>query len=292
MIRSMTGFGSAETDLLGQQLSAQIQSVNHRYCEISVRMPRSLGQHESALRARLTKRFSRGKLNLQINWEGREEQNRSMRLDRDKIRSYFHELDEVQTELRLSGALDIQSILALPDIWTQDVEGPDDEQIQNALVELVESAADDLISMREREGQELHKEFETRLQRIAELNEKSSERNDDRPAALKERLLERLQPLLEGVEVDPNRLAQEAALLADRLDYTEECVRLRAHIEQFRDLLAGKEPVGRKMNFLLQEMNREANTMGSKANDAEIAAVVVELKDEMEKLREQVQNVE
>ena len=162
MIRSMTGFGSAETDLLGQQLSAQIQSVNHRYCEISVRMPRSLGQHESAPPRSAHQAVLARQAQSPDQLEGREDQGRSMRLDRDKIRSYFKELDEVQTELRLSGALDIQSILALPDIWTQDVEGPGDEEVQEALLKLVESAADDLITMREREGQELHKEFETR----------------------------------------------------------------------------------------------------------------------------------
>jgi uncharacterized protein (TIGR00255 family) len=120
----------------------------------------------------------------------------------------------------------------------------------------------------------------------------AEERNAGRPGAVKERLLTRLKPLLEGVDVDPSRLAQEAALLADRLDYTEECVRLRAHVDQFRSLVAEPEPAGRKLNFLLQEMNREANTLGSKCNDAELSGLVVELKNELEKMREQVQNVE
>ena len=147
--------------------------------------------------------------------------------------------------------------------------------------------------MREREGKELTKEFEVRLARLESLVGQAESKNAGRPEAIRDRLAQRVKALLEGIgEVDPSRIAQEAALLAERADFTEECVRLRAHVVQFRAMMNDGEPAGRKLNFLLQEMNREANTTGSKANDAELAVVVVEMKDELEKLREQVQNVE
>jgi uncharacterized protein (TIGR00255 family) len=153
-------------------------------------------------------------------------------------------------------------------------------------------AAAALVTMRETEGKALARDFANRLQKIEELVGKAEARGSTRPAEVKEKLLARLKPLLDGIEVDPQRLAQEVAFLAERLDITEECVRLRAHLSQFRALLGDPEPAGRKLNFLLQEMNRESNTMGAKSNDADLGALVIDLKDELEKIREQVQNVE
>jgi uncharacterized protein (TIGR00255 family) len=292
MIRSMTGYGSAEADLLSQRLTAQIQSLNHRYCEISVRLPRSLSQFENPVRSLLSKRFTRGKIVFQLSWEGREEPGRQLRLDRERIQEYMGEIRELQKELGGAGEIELGTVLGLPDIWTNEVERPEDTETWAVLEQLANQASDDLASMRESEGEALAAEFEERLTSIEKLVGQAEERNADRPNAVKEKLLTRLKPLLEGVDVDPARLAQEAALLADRLDFTEECVRLRAHIDQFRTLMASPESTGRKLNFLLQEMNREANTLGSKCNDADLASLVVDLKNELEKMREQVQNVE
>lgn len=292
MIRSMTGYGSAEADLMGQRLTAQIQSLNHRYCEISVRLPRSLSQFENPVRALLSKLFTRGKIVLQVGWEGKEEPGRQLKLDRPRIAEYIAEIEQLKKETGARGEIDLATLLSLPDVWSNEVEKPEESDTWAVIEQLANQASDDLASMREREGEALAAELEDRLTSLASLVKTAEERNANRPADIKEKLLARLKPLLDGVDVDPSRLAQEAALLADRFDFTEECVRLKAHIDQFRSLAASPEPAGRKLNFLLQEMNREANTIGSKCNDAELAGLVVELKNELEKMREQVQNVE
>lgn len=292
MIRSMTGFGSAEADLSSQRLTAQIQSLNHRYCEISVRLPRSLSQFENPVRALLSKRFTRGKIVLQVGWEGRDEPGRQLKLDRERVAEYLEEIKQLKKETGTEGEIDLPTLLSLPDIWTNEAEKPEESDTWVVLEQLTAAVSDDLSSMREREGEALATELFERLASMESLVKTAEERNAGRPSDVKEKLLARLKPLLEGVDVDPSRLAQEAALLADRFDFTEECVRLRAHIDQFRSLANSPEAAGRKLNFLLQEMNREANTIGSKCNDADLAGLVVDLKNELEKMREQVQNVE
>jgi uncharacterized protein (TIGR00255 family) len=293
MIRSMTGFGAAETELLGQKLSVELQSVNHRYCEISIRLPRSLSAFELPLRALLQRHFTRGKIHFQALWEGHEDPARRVALDRDRLRAVLADIRSVAKELGLSGQPDLGTLLALPDLWVQDAAGLDEDVAWKGLEGTAERAVRDLFAMREREGRELAKELEGRLGRLEALVAQAEKKNAGRPEAIRDRLRERIRALLEGVgEVDPARVVQEAALLAERADFTEECVRLRAHIAQFRALMGDPEPAGRKLNFLLQEMNREANTTGSKANDAELAAIVIEMKDELEKLREQILNVE
>lgn len=293
MIRSMTGFGSADTQLLGQRLSVQLQSVNHRYCEISIRLPRSLSAFEAPLRALLQRHFTRGKINLAVTWEGREDPARRATLDRERLRAYLADIRRAATELGIAGPLDLGTLLTLPDIWVQDATGLDEDAAWKSLEETTERAVRDLFAMREREGQELVKEFEVRLANLEKLLTQAESKNAGRPEAIRDRLQQRIRALLEGVgELDPSRIAQEAAILAERADFTEECVRLRAHLAQFRTLMRDPEPAGRKLNFLLQEMNREANTTGSKSNDAELAALVVDMKDELEKLREQILNVE
>jgi uncharacterized protein (TIGR00255 family) len=288
----MTGYGSAEAELAGMKLTAQIQSLNHRYCEISVRLPRTLSQFENPVRSFLSKRFTRGKIVLQVGWEGRDEPGRQLRLDRERITAYAEEIEALKKEMGTVGSVDLATLLSLPDVWVNEAEKPEESDTWAVLEQLAAEVSDDLASMKKREGESLAAEFEERLTRLESLVKTAAERNTGRPADVKERLLARLKPLLEGVDVDPSRLAQEAAILADRLDFTEECVRLRAHIDQFRSLAESPEPAGRKLNFLLQEMNREANTIGSKCNDADLAGLVVELKNELEKMREQVQNVE
>jgi uncharacterized protein (TIGR00255 family) len=202
------------------------------------------------------------------------------------------DLRRLKSALKLNGEIDLTTVLALPDVVVAGAEPSADEEAWVTLEAAARRAVGDLVSMRETEGRALGEEFNHRLTKIEELVKRAEERGALRPAEAKEKLLGRLKPLLDGIDVDPQRLAQEVALLAERLDCTEECVRLKAHLSQFRSLLADGDPAGRKLNFLLQEMNREANTMGSKANDAELGALVIDLKDELEKLREQVQNVE
>jgi len=186
----------------------------------------------------------------------------------------------------------VHTLAALPDLFTWEHDALSDEDTWALLKQLILAACDNMEAMKAREGQALARDFEQRLKIVRQQLDLVSERGPLRPAEAKTRLMSRLQMLLDDVEIDPIRLAQEVALMADRLDTTEECVRLAAHIDQFRSLIEGAELAGRKLNFLLQEMNREANTIGSKSNDVDTTRAVIVIKEEIERLREQVQNVE
>ena len=292
MIRSMTGYGAAEVATEAGRLSAEIRSVNHRYCEISLRLPRSIQGLEGPVRQHLVERLSRGKINLTVSWEGYEEEGGRLRVNHDVARQVVAALGELKEKYELGGTLDARSVASMPDVLTWDRPPVDEIRLWEQLKKVLDGVVENMAQMKAREGDALKREFETRLAAIERLLVRAEERAPLRPKEAQERMLQRLKPLLGDVPVDPVRVAQEIAFLAERLDCTEECVRMRAHLDQFRRLFVDPEPAGRKLNFLLQEMNREVNTLGSKGNDAVIAEVVIELKDEVEKLREQVQNVE
>jgi uncharacterized protein (TIGR00255 family) len=292
MIRSMTGYGAAEVATDAGRLSAEIRSVNHRYCEISLRLPRSISGLEGPVRQHVTERLSRGKINLTVSWEGYEEEGGRLRVNHDVARQVVAALAELKEKYDLGGAVDARSVASMPDVLTWDRPPVDEIRLWEQLKKVLDGTLDNMAHMKVREGEALRREFELRLGAVERLLARAEERAPLRPREAQERMLARLKPLLGDVPVDPVRVAQEVAFLAERLDCTEECVRMRAHLDQFRRLFDDPEPAGRKLNFLLQEMNREVNTLGSKGNDTVIAEVVIELKDEIEKLREQVQNVE
>jgi uncharacterized protein (TIGR00255 family) len=288
----MTGYGSADLERDGQRLSAEIRSVNHRYCEVSLRAPKMVTLFEDQIRQLVQDRYSRGKFNLTITWTGAGDTGEVLRLNETVADRYVALLKQLEGRYGLNAGLDLRTLATLPDVFTWEHTALSDEETWEMVKALVEKACDNMNAMKEREGQALTRDFDHRLKLIRTELDQIVVRAPARPLEAKERLMTRLKPLLEDVEMDPARLAQEMALLADRLDCTEECVRLSAHIDQFRHLIEGQELAGRKLNFLLQEMNREANTIGSKSNDVEITRAVIVIKEEIERLREQVQNVE
>jgi len=292
MIRSMTGFGSAELERSGQRLTAEVRSVNHRFCEVSLRGPKVALAFEDQIRQLIQERFSRGKFNLTITWVGAGEQGEVLKLNEPVAQRYVDLMSRLKERFALAGEIDIRTVASLPDLFTWEHTAMSDEESWSLVKDVVERSCDSMNLMKDREGAALARDFDKRLTVIREELDKVSVRAPLRPQEAKERMVARIKPLLDDIEMDPIRIAQEVALLADRLDCTEECVRLRAHIDQFRRLFVDKELAGRKLNFLLQEMNREVNTLGSKGNDPVISEVVIELKDEIEKLREQVANVE
>lgn len=292
MIRSMTGYGAAELERDGQRLAAEVRSVNHRYCEVSIRAPRLVSLFEDQIRELIQKRFSRGKFNLSITWSGVGETGEVLKLNEPVADRYMALLGQLKSRFRLDGEPDVRMFAALPDIFTWEHTALSDEETWGLVRTVVDKACDNMNAMKAREGTALARDLEARLAIIRTQLDLVVERAPLRPVEAKERLMTRLEPLLGDVHMDPARLAQEVALLADRLDCTEECVRLSAHLDHFRALVEGPELAGRKLNFLLQEMNREANTIGSKANDASIQHAVIVMKEEVERLREQVQNVE
>jgi uncharacterized protein (TIGR00255 family) len=292
MIRSMTGYGAAEIERNGQRLSAEIRSVNHRFCEVSVRAPKVALMFEDQIRQLIQDRFSRGKFNLTISWAGAGGEGEVLKLNESVADRYVALMTQLRERYKLSGELDMRTLAGLPDLFTWEHASMSEEEAWVMVKEIVEQACESMNLMKAREGAALAADLQHRLTIVKTELVKVSVRAPLRPAEAKERMVSRIKPLLDDVEMDPIRIAQEVAMLADRLDCTEECVRLDAHLDQFQHLIDGTELAGRKLNFLLQEMNREANTIGSKANDVEIAHAVIVMKEEIERLREQVQNVE
>ena len=292
MVRSMTGYGAAELERDGQRLVAEIRSVNHRFCEVSLRAPKLVGPFEDQIRQLIQERFARGKFNLTVTWSGVGETGEVLHLNEAVADQYVALLGQLRERYHLDSGLDVKTLAALPDLFSWEHTALSDEETWGLLRDLVANACDNMNAMKAREGDALAKDLVMRLGIIRVHLDQVSVRAPQRPIEARDRLITRLKALLADVEMDPARIAQEVALMAERLDCTEECVRLSAHLDQFRSLVEGSEMAGRKLNFLLQEMNREANTIGSKANDVEIAHAVIVIKEELERLREQVQNVE
>jgi len=292
MIRSMTGYGTAELERDGQRLSAEVRSVNHRFCEVSIRAPRLVSLFEDQIRQLIQDRFSRGKISVALTWSGVGESGEVLKLNEPVVERYVALLDQLRNRYHLEASLDVSTLATLPDVFTWEHSALSDEETWSLVKTVLDRACENMNAMKAREGESLARDLEKRLKIIRTELDRVVERAPFRPIEAKEKLTGRLKVMLEDVEMDPARLAQELALMADRLDCTEECVRLSAHLDQFRSLMEGPELAGRKLNFLLQEMNREANTIGSKANDVEIAHAVIVIKEEIERVREQVQNVE
>ncbi len=293
MIASMTGFGRgrAQNDTLA--LIVEIRSVNSRYCEISSRLPRQLAEYENAQQNQIKQSISRGRINISVQPETAGDLALPISIDPRQVRAYAHLVRAMAEEAQIDEPVSIAHLLTFPDLITTVEESlvPGDET--RALLEQATAAAiDQLTAMRLQEGDALRKDLILRLNLIEERLRDVEARAPERIAEARTRMTERLQELFDDERIDRERLEMEVALLSDRLDVTEECVRLASHLQMFRDAIESNEPVGRKLNFITQEINREVNTIGSKANDARVAHLAVEMKEELEKIREQVQNIE
>jgi uncharacterized protein (TIGR00255 family) len=291
----MTGYGRAGFEVGDLSFDVEVRSVNHRYLDARLKLPRGLADREHALKALAKEKLRRGKVDIQVS-PASSGVAAQLDVDLGAAKQYVDAARELGERFELAGSLDVASLLALPGVTRMVEPELADSELDSALRDGVGRALDALDAMREREGAALATEFEHRLARIVELVGELDSRSDSVQEAAREKLRRRSHQLqLETGLLDEARLHQEIVIAADRLDITEEIVRLRSHVEQFRGILDGasrEEPVGRRLDFLLQEMGREANTTGSKANDADLAHFVVELKTELERLREQVQNVE
>lgn len=296
MLRSMTGYGRGESVAEGLRLTAELRSVNHRFCELSARLPRALAAYEAEARKIVQEKMTRGKLSLVVTWgndgEETEEPGGTLTLDRKTAERYLQLLNEAKGAYHLKGDLDLNAFAALSNVFVWQETARDPEFYLKLLRTVVEQATADLLRMKEQEGAHLKKDFEERLEGLRSRVATVRERAPQRVRETFEKTRERVKTLLEGYDFPEERVVQEIALLSDRLDCTEECVRLEAHCAQFRRYLDEESTPGRKLNFLLQEMNREINTIGSKSNDVAIVEQVVEVKEELERIREQVQNIE
>ncbi len=293
MIKSMTGYGKAErTGEDGRTLIVEIRSVNHRYGEISIRLPRHCYPFEQEIKKLVAERLKRGKIEVSIQDEKSGGLTMAPTLNLTLARGYLEAYRTLKGELALEGEPTLQLIAAQRDVFVMREEASGEEELQELLMATVRHAVSVHEEMRKREGVALLEDFLNRRATLTRLMDQIEKRA---PAVVAEhavRLRERLRQLLGDTTLDEARLLQEVALMADRSDISEEIVRFMSHLQQFDEALTCGEPVGRKMDFLLQEMNREVNTIGSKANDGVLASLVVELKAELEKIREQVQNIE
>lgn len=292
MIKSMTGYGKAVTETEQGRTIVELRAVNHRYGEISVKLPRNLIAFETDVRKLVGNRLKRGKIDVFVQREEHGAVTAQPQVNLPLARAYRDAFGQLRSELGLPDQVTLQLILAQRDVLVAGEVGEDEELLREEVLRTVGAALDALETMRAREGEALLVDLVARRATLARLIERVAERAPAVVSEYADRLRERLAQLLGGSGVDETRFVQEVAIMADRSDVTEELVRFRSHLVQLDDTLALAEPIGRKLDFLMQELNREVNTIGSKANDAEMAALVVELKAELEKIREQVQNIE
>lgn len=287
----MTGFGKAETEINGKHLTAELKSVNHRFLEMNIRLPKAFSILEPRIRVFLQKKISRGAMTATISLDNEEEEN-ILRINEKSAEYYYNLLRDLKRRFNLSDSPNLQIMTAFPEIFRVEKKKWSEEKSWLVVKRLLSVALSDLVTMQEREGRHLGKEILRRLQKIEDKINQIEKDTPKRIYSVRKRLKEKIENLLENRKIDEGRLTTEIAFLAERCDVTEECVRLKSHITQFRRYLKINKPVGRRLDFLLQEMNREINTIGSKATDAGVSQEVVILKDELEKIREQVQNIE
>ncbi|HET9251195.1 MAG TPA: YicC/YloC family endoribonuclease [Candidatus Eisenbacteria bacterium] len=296
MIRSMTGYGRGEVLVDGLRLAAEVRSVNHRFCELSARLPRALASYEAEARKIVMERTNRGKITLAVTWgENGEEVHDptgTLSLDERAADRYMELLQALKKKYSLSGDVELQTFASMPNLFVWSEVRRDPEFYLGLLRDVVTAATEDMIRMKETEGSALRKDLEMRVESVRDRVAKIRERAPLKVRETAEKYRERIRILLEGADLSEDRMAQEVAILSEKLDSTEECVRLEAHCDHFRKLLTTESAPGRKLNFLLQEMNREINTIGSKSADVPIVEQVVEIKEELERIREQVQNIE
>ena len=292
MIRSMTGYGRDQQLLHGRSITVEIRSVNHRYFEFSCRAPRGCAFLEDRLKRSLQSAISRGKVEVSLTLQTIESRHTSVAVDHALAGQYLTALRALGEEYSLPDDLTLSSVARLPDVFTLCRDEEDEEELAADVLQVLQNALDRFVAMREAEGERLRADVLSRVVTMEEHLSFVEERSPQTVMEYRARLTAKLTELLNGAVPDEARILTEAAIVADRLAVDEETVRLRSHFAQLRKIMESAEPVGRKLDFLVQEMNRETNTIGSKCSDTAIAGHVVEMKSEIEKIREQIQNIE
>lgn len=291
MIKSMTGFGRGKYENEGRTYTVEIKSVNHKYTDINVRLPKFLNSMEDQIRKRIRNVISRGKIDVFVNFENYSNKGTSIKINKELAKDYLFQLKELAEETNIDFSVNIIDISKLPEVLKME-EDSDEDLIGNELMIAVDSALENFIKMREIEGEKLIEDIEKRIYaiqgKVNEITKYSSTLVEEYIEKLKLRVNELLAP---GT-VDENRLMQEIVIFSDKSSIEEELTRLKSHISQFLDLIKQSSPIGKKIDFLIQEINREVNTIGSKANCLEITNRVIEIKTEVENIREQIQNIE
>ena len=291
MIKSMTGFGKNNLVINDRNYQVEIRSVNHRYLDINIKMPRQLTYLEEIIKKAISTKVKRGKIDVSISFENNSTEGRNVKINTEIAKMYIEQLRKLAEVENILSDIQVTEITKLPDVLNINID-QDDDTIKQELLESVSIATDNLIEMKQAEGNKIAEDLIRRINYIEEKILKISELSTGLIEEYVVKLEERIKEILKTDIIDKSRIAQEVVIYADKTSIEEEITRLKSHIIQFRNLLKEEEPVGKKIDFLIQEMNRETNTIGSKANNLEIVNGVIDIKTELENIREQIQNIE
>lgn len=292
MLKSMTGYGRRETVTEGKKIMTEIKSVNHRYADYNIKVPRHLGFLEDKIRKHVSQYITRGKVDIYLNVENYDTADKEITLNKPLAKNYIEVLHSLRDEFGLTDDITVSTVARNTEIFQTERVEEDEEKLWDSVRGVMDEALSDFISMREREGERIQKDLCERIEYMNSLVDKVDKRSPDTVQEYSDRLYAKIKEVLEGREIDEARILTEVAIYADKVAVNEETVRLKSHFAEFDEIISSGEPAGRRLDFLIQEINREVNTIGSKASDIEIAKTVVTLKGEIEKLREQIQNIE
>ena len=292
MIYSMTGYGRSVQTVSGREITVEIRSVNNRYLDCTVKLPRLYSFAEDAVKQRVKDSVSRGKVDVYISVNSTEAADTKVSLNRPVLEGYLTAMQQIASEYGVRDDISVTALSRLPDVLTVEKEQADEQQLTQDLLSVTDAALSAYNHMRQVEGAALEADLRSRAQTILGFVEKVEQRSPVTVAEYRARLEAKMREVLESTTIDEGRILTEAAIFADKIAVDEETVRLRSHLNQLETMLTNGGAIGRKLDFLMQEMNREANTIGSKGNDLEQARTVVEIKAELEKIREQMQNIE
>ena len=292
MVRSMTGFGRGEATVDGRDIVVEIKSVNHRYFEFNCRTTRGYSFLEEKLKSYIKDSVKRGKIDVYVSLTQKEDTELVVKINESLAQGYINALKKLSQEYGIKDDISVSTVSAYSDIFQVRKAPEDEEEVWNAVKPVLDSALKNFISMRETEGEKMKADVMDRAERILSIVSEIELRSPERVKEYEARLKEKIQELLGSAEYDEQRIITEVAIFGDKVAVDEETVRLRSHFDQLKVLMNGDGEVGRKLDFIIQEMNREANTIGSMANDSDLAHKVVDIKAEIEKIREQIQNLE
>lgn len=292
MVASMTGYGRAELVEENLKATVEISSVNNRFCDIQFRLPKQLSPLESKLKEMILSSITRGKINFTLTWEETTPVSSYAKLNQEAADVYFNVMTELKKRFGLSGEISVNHFFNLPDLVKVEKEEADLDKAWEIVSGITQKALEEFTQMRKAEGTKLSQDLSKRITRLDEVVDQIEKLTPKSIDHYRKKLKSKIKELLDNLSVDEYRIELEVALMAERCDVTEECVRFKSHNQQFLSALKEDAPVGKRLTFLLQEMNREANTIGSKVVDVEISQKVISLKEEIEKIREQVQNIE
>ncbi|HIZ13896.1 MAG TPA: YicC family protein [Candidatus Mediterraneibacter stercorigallinarum] len=292
MIKSMTGFGRCEIQKGSRKFTVELKSVNHRYLDVNIRMPKKLNFFETAIRTLLKSYANRGKVDIFITYEDLSQTQVSVKYNAALAAEYLKYLKQMEEEFGLENDVRVSTLSRYPEVFTMEEQSEDEEELWNGLKEALEGAFTQFVETRKTEGENLKKDILSKLDLLEEQIVFIEERSPQIIAEYRAKLEDKMKELLADTQIEENRIAAEVILFADKICTDEEVVRLKSHIQHMRNTLEEKEGIGRKLDFIAQEMNREANTILSKANDLEVSNHAISLKTEIEKIREQIQNIE